>query len=898
MKKIFSIALILLGVTGSLFAQERSGKVSDGTSNAGLPGVNVTVQGTTTGTVTDANGMYKIAAGSGSKLVFSFIGFSSVTQAVGPSNTINVQLFASNTELSEIVVSTGSRGSKRTITDSAIPIDILSAKDLQTTGQTSFDKALQYRVPSFNTVNTPVNDASSLLDPYEIRNMGPSRTLILINGKRKNTSALMYIQTSPGRGESGADISAIPQQAIKSVEIVRDGASAQYGSDAIAGVMNIILKDKYEYGSATFTGGVTGQGDGQHVGFALNNGANFGKGFINYTIDFSRTTLANRPGKVSAEAEADNDLGFGAPLSQVKAFLALKPDAGNINGNPEKTAAKFLVNMGMPLGEKTELYFNAAYVYKKVNSFANYRTPYWRTTDNGLLTPPGQPYIGYVPNFIGDLNDYNASLGIKSDNNGWKTDLSFTTGGNKQIYTVSNSRNRSLGKDSPTFFKPGGYEFSHNVGNIDVSKQINEKFTVGFGSEFRAETFTVFAGDTSSFVGSGADSFPGTSPSNAGTNTRFNFGGYIDLGYDITDKFLVNGTFRTEQYSDFGNANVFKVSSRYKLTDKLTIRASYSTGFRAPLLHQIYQQLSQASFVPGKGILTKGIVNNVSPQAFALGVPKLTPEKSTNFTLGLGYAPSKNLSVTLDYYSIQVNDRIVLGSEIAGTKAGNTALDKILTNSGIVAVSFFSNALNTTTSGLDFVVSQRNLEIGAGKLAVNLAGNYTFENKYTSVNNPKPIADAGKTVFDRTQDALLFSSRPKYKVILGFDYLIKGLSFNLNNTLFGSTRFHQNGLNDDTDTEFTPALVSDLAINVPVSKNTTFTLTINNLLNVTPKWDFINLKTGEKTRFDADNNVPTSKYWDQYNAITFNGRYSLTTYDGSQFSQLGTIFNAQLQLRF
>ncbi|MEA5401805.1 TonB-dependent receptor [Arcicella sp. DC2W] len=901
MKKIFLLTILaMLGFRGLNYAQDKTltGKVKDAKDGSVLPGASVVAKGTSIGTVTNSSGEFTLKVpASVSVLTVSFIGYASKDVPVS-AGFLNVSLDVASNQLEEVVISTGSRNSKRTMTDTPLPIDILSAADLKTTGQTSFDKALQYRVPSFNTVNTPVNDATSLLDPYEIRNMGPSRTLILINGKRKNTSALMYIQTSPGRGESGADISAIPQQAIKRVEILRDGASAQYGSDAIAGVMNIILKDKFDYGSATLTMGVTAKGDGKHIGFSVNNGSNFEKGYINYTIDFSRTTLANRPGTVSAEAEADASLGFDAPLAQVKSFLALKPDAGNINGQPENTAAKFLVNGGYSVGEKAELYYTAAYVYKRVNSFANYRTPYWRPTDYGLLTPAGQPYLGYVPTFQGDLNDYTATIGVKSETNGWKTDLSFTTGGNKQLYTVSNSVNRSLGKGSPTYFKPGGYEFSHNVGNIDVSKQVNDKLSLSFGSEFRAETFTVFVGDTSSYVGSGADSFPGTTPNNAGTNTRFNFGGYVDLGYDITDNFLVNGTLRSEHYSDFGDATVYKISSRYKFSDKVTLRGSYSTGFRAPLLHQIYQQQAQASFVPGQGIQTKGVVNNVSPQAFALGVPKLTPEKSTNFTVGLGLNPTKNLSVTLDYYNIKVKDRIVLGSEIAGTDAGNTALDNILTSNGIVAVSFFANALNTTTSGLDFVVSQKNVELGMGKLGINLAGNYTFENKYTSINNPKLIADAGKSIFDRTQDALLFSSRPKYKVILGFDYLIKGININLNNTLFGKTRFHQNGLDAGTDTEFTPAVVSDLAISIPFSSKTTFTFNVNNVLNVLPKWDFIDLKTGVKTRYDVNNNVPSAKYYEQYNLITFNGRYSRVTYDGSQFSQLGTIFNASLNIKF
>ncbi len=893
--------LMFLCLSSSVFAQTLKGTVKD--ANGGIPGATIAVVGTTNGAATDGTGAYSLKLTAGTYQVrYSALGFATQTQSVviaGGDVTKDVTMEASATQLSEVVVSTGSRNTSRVLTDSPLPIDILSAADLRSTGQLTFDKALQYRVPSFNTVNTPVNDATSLLDPYEIRGMGPSRTLILINGKRKNTSALMYIQTSPGRGESGADISAIPQQAIKRVEILRDGASAQYGSDAIAGVMNIILKDKFEYGSATLTTGITGKGDGQHIGFAVNNGANFGKSYINYTIDFSHTALANRPGKVSAEAEADGDLGFGAPLADVKAFLAKRPDAGNVNGAPETTAAKFLVNGGIAMGDNTEFYYTAAYVYKKVSSFANYRTPYWRTTDFGLLTPAGQPYQGYVPNFIGDLNDYTATAGVRSTNNGWKSDLSFTTGGNNIQFVVSNSRNRGLGKDSPTFFRPGGYSFNHNVGNIDISKQIADNLSFSVGSEFRAETFKVFEGDVPSYTVGGADSFPGTTPDNAGSFSRFNFGGYVGLGYDISKDFLIDGTFRTERYSDFGTANVFKLSTRYKFADdKVTLRASFSTGFRAPLLHQVYQQLAQASFVPGQGIQTKGIVNNVSPQAFALGVNKLTPEKSTNFTLGVGLKPNKNLSITVDYYNIQVKDRIILGSEITGTASGTTALDKILKSNGIVAVSFFANALNTTTSGIDYVISQRNILFGGGKMTINLAGNYTIENKYTSISNPALIESAKQSVFDATQNGLLFTSRPKYKTILGFDWQYKKVAINLNNTLFGTTRFHQNGLDANTDTEFVPRVVTDLGASIFISKAVTLNLNVSNIFNVLPKWNFVDLKTGEKTYFDPNNNVPSAKNWAQYNLITFNGRYSNVTYDGSHFSQLGTVLNASLNVKF
>jgi iron complex outermembrane receptor protein len=324
-----------------------------------------------------------------------------------------------------LVVGTGSRGAQRTMIDTPVPVDILSARELTRTGQSTLDKSMQFRVPSFNTVQTPVNDATSLLDPYEIRNMGPSRVLILINGKRKNASALVYTQTSPGRGESGADISAIPTDAIKRIEVLRDGASAQYGSDAIAGVVNIILKDNAEGGSFTARTGMTYERDGKLAGVSLNQGLPLGdRGFINYTLDVSKVGLSNRPGVVNAKGEAGD---FGADLNtQVLPFLAKFPDAGNINGSPATKAAKGLVNSRYDLTDNVSLYGNAAYIHKQVDSYANYRTPYWRPTDYGLLHAAGTPYLGYVPTFIGKLDDYNATGGTKFKVGGWNADLSLT----------------------------------------------------------------------------------------------------------------------------------------------------------------------------------------------------------------------------------------------------------------------------------------------------------------------------------------------------------------------------------------------------------------------------------------------------------------------------------------
>ncbi|MFV8375472.1 TonB-dependent receptor [Flavobacterium sp. LB1P62] len=882
MKK-FTLLLFLLNVTFIFAQKEISGVVKDN-AGAGLPGVNIIEKGTNNGVSTDIDGAYKIKVKEGATLVFSYVGFNKVEKAA-TGTTINIVLSEEGGQNLQEVVVTGTRTAPRSNTTTALPIDVISSKDLASTGQATFDKALQYKIPSFNTVQTPVNDATSLLDPYEIRNMGPSRTLILINGKRKNLSSLLYVQTSPGRGETGADISAIPTDAIERVEILRDGASAQYGSDAIAGVMNIILKKNTNGGSVTVRSGITSEGDGEMLGVSLNNGSTVGdKGFVNYTVDFSKVNLSNRPGKVDAAGDAGD---FGASLSDVQAFLAKKPDAGNINGSPETAAAKFLVNGGSELSETSQMYYNAAYVYKKVNSFANYRTPYWRTLSDypflkdffGNGTPAS--YLGYVPTFTGDLNDYNGTLGYKSTKNDWNTDASITVGGNTQTYTVENSFNRSDIQDadgnnvylenSPIAFKPGGTSFNHIVGNLDISKVLSDKVSIGFGSEIRTETFEVTEGDKASWDGIGADSFAGNRPENSGKWNRYNLGAYFDLAYDVTENFLLNGTLRYEDYSDFGDATVWKLSSRYKfLDDKITLRGSISTGFRAPTLHQIYTQKSQYSFVPGQGIQVSGIINNVSPQARQLGIDPLDAEKSTNITIGIGAKPSRNFNFTIDYYNIKVEDRIVLG-------------DKVETQFGTVA--WFENSFDSRTSGLDVVANYSNIMLGTGKLGFNLSGNITFQNERIS-----PVKSNN---FGQTLESLMFTSRPDTKWILGANYKIGKFDFSLNNTYFGKTTFDQDGLDSNLKTEFIPKIVTDLGINFSATDKLTLALNVNNLLNVLPEWKFVAENAAGTTLL----NDP-AKVKNQSNLITFNGRYANTTYDGSHFSQLGTMFNLSLNYKF
>ncbi|KQW88050.1 ferric enterobactin receptor [Massilia sp. Root418] len=832
-----------------------------------------------------------------------------LAQEVKPAATAPAAAEAAAEDIQKVViVSTGSRGAQRTLVDTPVPIDILSSRELTKTGQNTLDKSLQFRVPSFNTVQTPVNDATSLLDPYEIRNMGPSRVLILINGKRKNSSSLIYTQTSPGRGESGADISAIPADAIKRIEVLRDGASAQYGSDAIAGVVNIILKDAAEGGSLTARAGITHESDGEMGGLSLNKGIALGdQGFINFTLDVSKTKLSNRPGLVDARGDASD---FGATIKEVQNFLAVKPDAGNINGSPATEAFKGLVNSRYELSDGVSVYGNAAYIHKKIDSFANYRTPYWRPTDYGLLHPAGTPYLGYVPSFIGKLDDYNATGGVKFPLAGWNADVSLTYGGNEQEYGVANSVNRGMEDaflagtskvHSPTSFNAGGVKFEHFVFNGDISKQITPTVNAYAGTELRHEKYSVIAGEEASYILGGADSYAGNSPENSFPSSRSNYGVYGGATWDISDALLIDGTGRFEKYTDFGSAFVWKASTRYKVNEQVTLRGSASTGFRAPSLAQTFTQKAQYSFVPGSGIQVSGLVNNVSAQAVALGVPKLKAEKSNNITVGLGLKPDADTSVTVDFYHIRVKDRIILGKEIKPSGDPKQALDQILKANGIVSVSFFVNALDSVTSGIDYVLSRKNIPLGGGKLTLNLSGNYSLKNERDgAVNNPGPVATANQSVLDATQEALMFTSRPKFKTIIGADWDYKDLNLSLNNTVFGPTYFRQAGLDANLETAFKTKTLTDFALNYNLTKSTTLSFNVNNMFNVTPKWRIRALNSAGQQLLDAKTvdaygMTPAEV---QRNLITFNGRYSMVTYDGSQFSQLGRTFAASLNYRF
>lgn len=384
----------------------------------------------------------------------------------------------------------------------------------------------------------------------------------------------------------------------------------------------------------------------------------------------------------------------------------------------------------------------------------------------------------------------------------------------------------------------------------------------------------------------------------------------MDVAFDITKDFLINGTVRHEEYSDFGGATVWKASTRYKfLDDKITLRGSVSTGFRAPTLHQIYTQKSQYSFVPGQGIQVSGIINNVSPEARKLGVSQLQPEKSTSITVGFGAKPFKNFNITVDYYNIKIEDRITLGDkQYEVIESTDPAEDDEI----IGEVAYFSNAFDSRTSGLDVVTGYNNIGIGEGKLGFNLSGNITFENERISgIKNNSSFSDI--------LNSLTFTSRPKTKWILGINYEIGKFGFSLNNTYFGESTFNQDGLvsnevrdtngklvripgsggeteRDDSanlKTQFLAKIVTDLGVNFNATEKLTIALNVNNLFNILPEWKFVAENEAGAALLADPASLQT-----QSNLITFNQRYSRMTYDGSHFSQLGTMFNLSVNYKF
>ena len=860
------LLVLLVSSTSLMYAQSHKVKGQVDSNDGLLPGVSIVEKGTGNGTVTNSDGVYKIAVSTKNAILeFSFVGYEIQNIEVAGRTTIDVSLKTSVEQLGDVVL-VGSRFIPRTAITSPVPIDNITIEELKFTGQTTVDQMLTYSVPSYNSTQQTISDATAHFDPADLRGLGPSRTLVLINGKRKNPSSLVYINDTPGKGEVGIDMKSIPAAAIERIEVLRDGASAQYGSDAIAGVINIILKDDYEYTQINMSSGITSEGDGLYMGYDLNHGVKIGEdGFLNLTAAYRDQQETNRAGTPHHDSLFVDLVGL---TTEDDPFFSNYPDLGMRVGMPNMISKELFYNYSSGSAGNTEIYSFGGMTFRDGTSYALYRTPYWIPDTYNLLHDEGEEYIGFQPTFETTIFDLTFGAGIRGEMYGWNYDLSNSYGSNTVDYTIGNTLNLDLGADSPTEFEAGGYEFRNSIYNYDMGKSFGN-LHVGLGTEYRVENFVANAGEEASYYGGGAQSFPGIQPQNAVDVTRSNIGIYTDLGYDITENFYIGGAARYEDYSDFGNSFTWKLNGRYKLfDDKLSFRASAATGFRAPSLHQRYLSNIQ-TLVSGGTISNQGTFNNESDVLDALGVAKLKEENSMNYSVGFAAKPCSGLNLSFDLYNISVNDRIVYSSSIASDDTTST-LGSILNEYSVTSIKFFTNAIDTETKGLDLVASYSGLAVGPGELGVAVAMNIN----QTSITRVDTTIIDGVDIFDRKEQSRIETARPADKKMLKLTYKLNDWTFSLAKTRFGEVTW-KHGTTPENDQTFSAKTITDLNINYNVTDRVNLNFGVNNLMDIYPD------------KIDSKGDVVTN----------LGGRFDYP-WEVNQFGFMGRTYAAKLSVTF
>ncbi|GBL05168.1 TonB-dependent siderophore receptor [Glaciecola sp. KUL10] len=718
----------------------------------------------------------------------------------------------------EKIAVVGSRVAPRSIGDSAVPVDIISADEFKSQGSTDITTMMQAAVPSFNVNDQPINDASTLVRPANLRGLAPDHTLILVNGKRRHRSAVItFLGGQISDGAQGPDISTIPSIALKQVEVLRDGAAAQYGSDAIAGVINFALKDDSEGGSLEFNTGQYFEGDGDATQIAGNIGLPFTeRGFANFSVEYRESDPTSR--SVQRDDAA-------ALIAAGNTFVA---DPAQVWGSPEiKSDLKFFANLGLELSDSSEAYLFGNFAKREVEGGFYFRNPHNRggvndggTNDAGeqlllvgdltgdmsgncptdiavganVLT--NQRYLdevannpdcfafnellpgGFTPKFGGIVTDASLAVGTKGElDNGMTYDVSSYYGSNEIEYAISNTINPSLGPDTPRDFKPGTYIQEEASFNIDLSQEISVDFAeslyVSGGFEYRYESFEAIAGDPQSYevgplasqgFGIGSNGFPGLAARFQGKNSRNSMGLYLDSEAYITDDFMIGAAIRYEDFTDFGNTTKGKISARYQMSDTLAVRGAIATGFKAPTIGQSNVRNVTTAFSPA-GLVDRATLPPSDPIAIQKGATPLQPEESTSYSFGIVGEFDNGLFVTVDYFNIEVEDRISTTSGIQLTDADITALlaQGVTDASSFSEVSFFTNDFATSTQGID-VVANYSAEMLGGETLFSLAANWTD----TEVDDVKTFNVGGEQVqnISATRIRMIEDNLPEYRYSL------------------------------------------------------------------------------------------------------------------------------------
>jgi iron complex outermembrane receptor protein len=841
---IFSFLILFsLGAT----AQTIKGKVTD-ISGVSLPYMNVVEKGTTNGSTTSNTGEFSITVKKlPTTFVVSSLGFMSTEVEVSSESYLTIIVEESNVALDEIVL-VGSRGKPRTAFDSPVPIDNIKISELAKTGKGVLDQQLMFKVPSYNSTQQPVSDAGAHFSPADLRGLFPSRTLVLVNGKRKNASALVYSYVTPGRGEVGVDMKSIPSAALERVEILRDGAAAQYGSDAVAGVINLVLKKSMDpFVNTSYS--VTTEGDGAQYQLETGFGVNIAdKGYANFTFNYFDQKRTQRAGEVtSVEDEAGywgvtNSSDFNT--SDLTTFLNNNPSAGFQVGIPDMTITNFSYNMGYTLDEETQTeVYSFGTLTDRVGSAAQFaRVPYWVPGFEKIY--PDQDF--FLAEMSPQIKDNTFSLGIKTIYNGWNFDLSSTMGKNRIDYYITNSFNQSYGASSPSDFYNGAHQFSHVVNNLDMVKTFeggeDQAVSVAFGVEHRTERFLTEAGELASYADgtpdvddrTGSESFGGFKPENASNDFRNNIGIYTDISADLSKSFLIGGALRFENYSDFGSNVSWKLNTRWKTDDdKLALRGSVSSGFRAPSLHQMFYTAITTTLT-ANGIQQNGILNNSDPALRALGIPELKPETSSSIGAGLSYRITRKIGITADVYQIDVDDRIALSGQVTPTGDPTSPIDQTLESVNVGAAGFFLNAIDTRTKGIDIVFSYDYINLGNGMLSGSIAANFNIT-EVVGTNFPKFIKDNNlqDAIFSREDISRVESWRPRQKIIAAANYKINKFTAGVSFMNYGKVTY-RHASDATNDATFGGKTLTDINFSYGLTDNVNVSLGVNNLFNIYP----------------------------------------------------------------
>jgi iron complex outermembrane receptor protein len=821
----------------------------------------------------------------------------------------------------EKIAVVGSRVAGRSVEDLPVPVDILSAEALANTGQTEVGRMLQAIAPSFNFSSSSISDGTDALRPATLRGLGPDQTLVLINGKRRHQASLIHINTSVGRGTAGTDMNAIPAASIKRIEVLRDGAAAQYGSDAIAGVINIVLKDASEGGTAEISYGEFSEGDGATTNVNFSKGFALGDdGYINATLNMRDRGFTNRAGlHGSCQFRGCTSLADGSLLAGDPRELNAPRQTFRI-GDAESEQFGLTLNAGYALGDG-ELYGFLTY-----SSRDNQSAAFFRHNANGggnavLQDNDATIQAGFLPKINSQIDDlsYNIGYEIAFDND-TSLDLSYTYGENTIEYRTSDSINASFANELrynrglsaeeirstiPREAKAYGLELTLETINIDFTQSYDE-LELAFGAEIRTDEYRINPGEEYAFldydtvngvnvftglsggVGSenasgGIQGFPGIGPDSAVDESRDVLSFYIDAEYAVTDDFIASAALRYDDYDGFGDTTNFKLAANYHIVDAVNLRGAISSGFRAPSMQQLFFNNVGTQFVVNdEGILVAqevGTFRNDSTLAQAIGIPALSEEKSTNWSVGAVFTLLDEVNITVDYYSIDIDDRIVVSNRL-GSGLSDT-LDAALVAAGAGAGQFFLNGADTETSGVD-VVATWNTEVANGSLDLTLAANFT----QTDVVQLFTPAGSGletlstDQVFSAQDISIIEDWQPEDRISLNGLYLIDNFKINL-----AFNRYGEYTITDGDTQTYGAEVLTDLRVEYAMNEQLSFNIGANNLFDVTPDQNQIGNSRSGTIVDNAGNTIVSSP-----GVFNFSRRSAPFGFNGA-FYYAGIVYN-------